>query len=76
MRGEVRFEGVRFAYDGGTDVLLDVDLTLPAGTSTAIVGPTGSGKSTLGSLVRACMTPPPGGSPLTASTCATSPLRT
>ncbi|MGO4472002.1 ABC transporter ATP-binding protein [Arthrobacter sp. M-10] len=51
VRGEVRFEGVRFAYDGGTDVLLDVDLTLPAGTSTAIVGLTGSGKSTLGSLV-------------------------
>ncbi len=51
VRGEVRFEGVRFAYDGGTEVLLGIDLTLPAGTSTAIVGPTGSGKSTLGSLV-------------------------
>ncbi|MCX2748322.1 ABC transporter ATP-binding protein [Arthrobacter sp. MI7-26] len=51
VRGEVRFEGVSFAYDGGTEVLHGIDLALPAGTSTAIVGPTGSGKSTLGSLV-------------------------
>ena len=51
VRGEVRFEGVRFAYDGGTDVLRGIDLTLPAGTTTAVVGPTGSGKSTLASLL-------------------------
>lgn len=51
VRGEVRFEGVRFAYDDGTEVLHGIDLALPAGTTTAVVGPTGSGKSTLGSLV-------------------------
>ncbi|MCQ9165271.1 ABC transporter ATP-binding protein [Arthrobacter sp. STN4] len=51
VRGEVRFENVRFAYDGGPDVLRGIDLALPAGSATAVVGPTGSGKSTLGSLL-------------------------
>ncbi|MCC3272198.1 ABC transporter ATP-binding protein/permease [Arthrobacter zhangbolii] len=51
VRGEVRFEGVRFAYDDGAEVLHGIDLTLPAGTSTAVVGSTGSGKSTLASLL-------------------------
>ncbi|POH75062.1 ABC transporter ATP-binding protein [Arthrobacter glacialis] len=51
VRGEVRFENVHFAYDGGPDVLRGIDLLLPAGTATAVVGPTGSGKSTLGALV-------------------------
>ncbi len=51
MRGEVRFEGVSFAYDGGPEVLRGIDLLLPAGTTTAVVGATGSGKSTLGSLL-------------------------
>ncbi|ALE93280.1 multidrug ABC transporter ATP-binding protein [Arthrobacter alpinus] len=51
VRGEVRFEGVRFAYDGGAEVLHGIDLALGAGTTTAVVGPTGSGKSTLGALL-------------------------
>ncbi|WP_125615897.1 ABC transporter ATP-binding protein [Specibacter cremeus] len=51
VRGDVRFEGVGFAYDGGPEVLRGIDLALPAGSTTAIVGPTGSGKSTLGSLL-------------------------
>ncbi|WP_288024087.1 ABC transporter ATP-binding protein [Arthrobacter sp.] len=51
VRGEVRFENVHFAYDGGPEVLRGIDLALPAGSATAVVGPTGSGKSTLGSLV-------------------------
>lgn len=51
VRGEVRFENVSFEYDGGAPVLRGIDLTLPAGSTTAVVGPTGSGKSTLGSLV-------------------------
>lgn len=51
VRGEVRFENVRFAYDGGSDVLRGIDLSLVAGTTTAVVGPTGSGKSTLGALL-------------------------
>ena len=51
VRGEVRFQDVRFAYDDGTEVLHGIDLVLPAGTATAVVGPTGSGKSTLASLL-------------------------
>ncbi len=48
--GEIEFRGLNFAYDG-TPVLCDVNLRIPAGTSMAIVGPTGSGKSTLMSLI-------------------------
>ena len=48
---DVRFAGVSFAYDGGFDVLSEINLTLPAGSVTALVGPSGSGKSTLATLV-------------------------
>ncbi|HLL36892.1 MAG TPA: ABC transporter ATP-binding protein [Streptomyces sp.] len=52
VKGEVRFENVEFRYDGeGAPVLDGIDLTVPAGGSLAIVGPTGAGKSTLGYLV-------------------------
>ncbi|MDT0460301.1 ABC transporter ATP-binding protein [Streptomyces sp. DSM 41527] len=51
-RGELRFEHVRFCYDPEAAPTLDgIDLTVPAGTSLAVVGPTGSGKSTLSYLV-------------------------
>ncbi|GAA0494266.1 ABC transporter ATP-binding protein [Streptomyces olivaceiscleroticus] len=51
-RGEVRFEDVSFAYDpAAAPTLSGVDLTVPAGGSLAVVGPTGSGKSTLSYLV-------------------------
>ncbi|WP_406229382.1 ABC transporter ATP-binding protein [Nocardia sp. NBC_01009] len=50
--GEVRFEDIGFSYGSGTrDVLSDIDITVPAGTSLAVVGETGSGKTTLGYLV-------------------------
>jgi ATP-binding cassette subfamily B protein len=49
--GEVRFEGVGFAYDTDRPVLTDIDLRVPAGSTLALVGETGSGKSTLASLV-------------------------
>jgi ATP-binding cassette subfamily B protein len=50
--GEVRFDGVGFSYGSGTrDVLSGIDITVPAGTSLAVVGETGSGKTTLGYLV-------------------------
>ncbi|WP_432157428.1 ABC transporter ATP-binding protein [Streptomyces sp. bgisy153] len=52
VKGEVRFEDVTFAYDGkGAPVLDGIDITVPAGGSLAVVGPTGAGKSTLGYLV-------------------------
>ncbi|MGH4029955.1 ABC transporter ATP-binding protein [Actinomycetota bacterium Odt1-20B] len=52
VKGEVRFENVQFAYDGTSGPVLDgIDLTVPAGGSLAVVGPTGSGKSTLSYLV-------------------------
>ncbi|MFJ7176332.1 ABC transporter ATP-binding protein [Streptomyces massasporeus] len=52
VKGEVRFENVSFGYDGkGAPVLDGIDLTVPAGSSLALVGSTGAGKSTLGYLV-------------------------
>ncbi|MFF9859381.1 ABC transporter ATP-binding protein [Streptomyces tendae] len=52
VKGEVRFENVEFGYDGkGGPVLDGIDVTVPAGSSLAVVGPTGAGKSTLGHLV-------------------------
>ena len=52
VRGEVTFEDVSFRYEaGGVQTLAGVDLTVTPGTTTAIVGETGSGKTTLGYLV-------------------------
>jgi ATP-binding cassette subfamily B protein len=48
---EIRFEHVNFSYDVRRQVLFDVDFTVPAGTTTAVVGATGSGKSTLARLL-------------------------
>ena len=49
--GEIEFRHLDFAYIPGTPVLRDVSLRIPAGSSLAIVGPTGSGKSTLVGLI-------------------------
>jgi ATP-binding cassette subfamily B protein len=49
--GEVRFEGVTFAYRPGSPVLRDVDLVIRPGESVALVGATGAGKSTVARLV-------------------------
>ncbi len=46
-RGELRLEGVSFSYDGDGMALDDLDLVFPAGQTTAIVGATGAGKSTV-----------------------------
>ncbi|WP_217383674.1 ABC transporter ATP-binding protein [Streptomyces sp. NK08203] len=52
IRGELRFEHVEFGYAGQErPVLSGIDLDVPAGTSLAVVGETGSGKSTLSHLV-------------------------
>ena len=49
--GHVRFEGVRFAYGRGDEVLHGIDLDVPAGTTVALVGHTGAGKSTIAKLL-------------------------
>jgi ATP-binding cassette subfamily B protein len=52
LLGEVRFDCVSFAYGAnGSWTLRDIDLDIPAGTRTAVVGETGAGKTTLGYLV-------------------------
>ena len=47
LRGELRFEHLNFGYDEDVQILHDVSFTIEAGEKLAIVGPTGSGKSTM-----------------------------
>jgi ATP-binding cassette subfamily B protein len=54
---DVRFEDVQFAYPGGPPVLRDVTLAIDAGQRVAIVGETGSGKSTFAKLLTRLMDP-------------------
>lgn len=49
--GAVSFEGITFGYDSDTPILKGIDLEIPAGSTVAIVGRTGSGKSTLVKLI-------------------------
>jgi ABC-type multidrug transport system fused ATPase/permease subunit len=51
VEGHVRFEQVRFAYGRGPEVLHGIDLDVPAGTTVALVGHTGAGKSTIAKLL-------------------------
>src|SRR5437899_923859 len=51
VTGDIEFRNLTFAYPDAPPVLHDINLSIPAGTSLAIVGPTGSGKSTLVSLI-------------------------
>ncbi|KAB7784844.1 ABC transporter ATP-binding protein [Methylorubrum populi] len=50
-RGEIRFEGVHFRYRADAPALEGIDLVVPAGSTTALVGRSGSGKSSLLNLV-------------------------
>jgi len=49
--GHVRFDGVRFGYGTGPEILHGIDLDVPAGTTVALVGHTGAGKSTIAKLL-------------------------
>jgi len=51
IQGNVTFENVTFAYEEGKEALKDISFTVKAGESVALVGPTGSGKSTIVSLI-------------------------
>ena len=51
IQGNVSFENVHFYYNQGEDVLTDINLDIPAGSTVALVGPTGVGKTTLVSLI-------------------------
>ena len=52
LRGEIEFRNLSFNYDAASSNVLDgISLRIPAGSSLAIVGPTGSGKTTLVSLI-------------------------
>jgi ATP-binding cassette subfamily B protein len=51
IEGHVRFAGVRFTYARGEEVLHGLDLDVPAGTTVALVGHTGAGKSTIAKLL-------------------------
>ena len=56
----VEFKNLTFAYSGRFPALRQLNLAIPAGSTVAIVGPTGSGKSTLGLLIPRLFDPPPG----------------
>ena len=58
--GPLEFKHLTFAYDDRGPALRDVSFVVPAGSVVAVVGPTGSGKSTLGTLLCRLYEPPPG----------------
>lgn len=60
IKGDVTFDGVSFAYQEGKEVLHDVSFDAPAGTVTALVGTSGSGKSTIAGLVATFLNPESG----------------
>ena len=60
VRGDVAFEGVSFAYRGGRRALADVDMQVPAGSTVALVGHTGAGKTTALSLLHRVWDPTAG----------------
>ncbi|MCH6234992.1 ABC transporter ATP-binding protein [Cognataquiflexum rubidum] len=60
IKGDIRFEDVSFAYDEGKEVLKGVSFNAPAGSVTALVGTSGSGKTTIAGLAASFLNPESG----------------
>lgn len=60
LKGAIEFKNVSFSYDEGKDVLHNINFTAPAGSVTALVGSSGSGKSTMAGLCATFLTPKSG----------------
>ena len=59
IKGEIEVKDLSFSYDGKNTVLDRISFTIPPGKTLAIIGPTGSGKSTLINLIARIYDPPP-----------------
>ena len=57
VRGDFKFENVSFAYEEGKEVVHDISFDAPAGSVTALVGSSGSGKTTIASMAATFITP-------------------
>ena len=57
IKGDVKFDNVSFAYDKGKEVLSDINFDAPAGSITALVGSSGSGKTTIAGLAASFLSP-------------------
>jgi len=74
LQGEIEFRDLNFSYDetfSDSGVLRGISLKIPAGSSLAIVGPTGSGKSTLVNLITRLYEAPEGSLLIDGRECAT-----
>jgi len=60
IKGDIEFHDVSFSYEAGKEVLHNINLTAPAGSVTALVGSSGSGKSTIAGLSATFLTPKKG----------------
>jgi ABC-type multidrug transport system fused ATPase/permease subunit len=60
IKGDIKFENVSFAYETGKQVLKNISLDAPAGSVTALVGTSGSGKTTIAGLVASFLNPDSG----------------
>lgn len=60
ISGDIQFENVNFSYEEGKEVLHNVSFTAPSGSVTALVGSSGSGKTTIASLAASFLTPQDG----------------
>ncbi len=60
LEGSIEFSDVSFSYEAGKEVLHNINFTAPAGTVTALVGSSGSGKSTIAGLSASFLTPKSG----------------